>query len=301
MNTPVVHQHQPSEGSGLAVMSPGTGIADPKFVIAQVQAVQKIMRAVMKAGVHYGEIPGTDKPSLYKQGSEVLLSAFRIAVEPVVREIRDGNHIVYQVQCIGRHIASGLILGTGIGEASTAEEKYAWRAAVCPEEYDATPEDRRRVKWNKGKWDHATRSNGPGWSVNQVRTNPSDLANTVLKMAKKRAQIDMTLTALAASDMFSQDLEDLPPEYLDGQDGPESKPSGTPNNRYQAREKTGAPQSSGPSGVATEGQVKMIRAKVENAGLKDSFFAEFAIGDYPELPKAKVNDALEWIKGKANG
>jgi hypothetical protein len=44
----------------------------------------------------------------------------------------------------------------------------------------------------------------------EVRVDPADVANTVLKMAKKRAQIDMTLTATAASDIFTQDLEDLP-------------------------------------------------------------------------------------------
>lgn len=302
MNTPVVHQHQPSEGGGLAVMSPGTGIADPKFVIAQVRAVQEIMKAVMKEGVHFGVIPGTDKPTLYKPGSEVLLSTFRIAVEPTVREIRDGNHIIYQVQCLGRHISSNLSVGIGIGEASTAEEKYAWRAAVCNEEYDATPEDRRREKWFKGKRGYQGAPDKPPYMQRQVRTNPADLANTVLKMAKKRGQMDLTLTALAASDIFSQDLEDLPAEYIEGQEGSDAPPRTTPNNRYQQKDRAGErQQSGGASGPATEGQVKMVRAKVESAGLKDAFFAEFKVADYPELPKAKVNEALEWLKGKTNG
>lgn len=34
--------------------------------------------------------------------------------------------------------------------------------------------------------------------------------NTVLKMAKKRAHVDATLTATAASDIFTQDVEDMP-------------------------------------------------------------------------------------------
>jgi hypothetical protein len=40
-------------------------------------------------------------------------------------------------------------------------------------------------------------------------------------MAKKRAQVDCTLTATGASDLLSQDLEDLPPgsqpEYADAE------------------------------------------------------------------------------------
>jgi len=41
------------------------------------------------------------------------------------------------------------------------------------------------------------------------KSNPYDLANTVLKMAKKRAQVDATLTVASLSDIFTQDLEDL--------------------------------------------------------------------------------------------
>ena len=38
--------------------------------------------------------------------------------------------------------------------------------------------------------------------------NPADYYNTVLKMAKKRAHVDAILTATAASDCFTQDVED---------------------------------------------------------------------------------------------
>jgi cytoskeletal protein RodZ len=47
----------------------------------------------------------------------------------------------------------------------------------------------------------------------QIRTEPMDLDNTVLKMACKRALIHATRTGTAASDVFAQDLEDLP-EHL---------------------------------------------------------------------------------------
>ena len=38
--------------------------------------------------------------------------------------------------------------------------------------------------------------------------NPADYYNTALKMAKKRALVDACLTVTAASDIFSQDLEE---------------------------------------------------------------------------------------------
>ena len=39
--------------------------------------------------------------------------------------------------------------------------------------------------------------------------DPYTLANTVLKMAKKRAQIDAVLTVASLSEIFTQDMEDL--------------------------------------------------------------------------------------------
>jgi len=39
--------------------------------------------------------------------------------------------------------------------------------------------------------------------------NPADQYNTVLKMAKKRAYVDATLSATAASDIFTQDIEEI--------------------------------------------------------------------------------------------
>lgn len=165
-----------------------------------VNLVQEVMRAVMKEGVHYGVIPGCKQPSLYKAGSEVLLSTFRIAVSVVVEDLSTPDTARYRVRAIGTHQTSGIVVGEGIGECSSGEEKYKWRKAASKAEFNAADENRRRVKY------------GRDWTADQVRTEPADLANTILKMAKKRAQIDMTLTATAASDCFSQDLEDIPEE-----------------------------------------------------------------------------------------
>ena len=112
---------------------------------------------------------------------------------------------------------SGVFVGAGIGECSSNEEKYKWRKVVCDQEFEETPLDRRREKWCKG-WGNK----GP-YKQKQVRTEPADLANTILKMAKKRGLIDAVLTATAASDCFTQDLEDLPPEYMDQEDRPQDR------------------------------------------------------------------------------
>lgn len=176
-------------------------------VTKHVIAVQEVMRSVMKPNVHYGAIPGAgDKPTLLKPGAEVLCMTFRIADEYEVTDLSAPGVVRYRVKCIGRHQSTGIALGSGMGEASTDEEKYRWRKAVCIEEFENTPPDMRRVKYG--------RKSGGHYTVNQIRTEPADLANTVLKMACKRAKIAMVLNVTAASDMFSQDLEDLDAELV---------------------------------------------------------------------------------------
>lgn len=168
----------------------------------QVRLIQEVMQSVMKKDTHYGVIPGCKQPSLYKAGSEVLLTTFRIGTRIRIEDASTADCARYRVIVEGFHQSTGMILGEGVGECSSSEEKYKWRKAVCDAEFDATPEGMRRLKYgNKG--------GGGYYTVKQVRTEPADQANTVLKMAKKRAQIDFTLTATAASDIFTQDIEDF--------------------------------------------------------------------------------------------
>jgi hypothetical protein len=174
----------------------------------QVNTIQHVMKEVMIKDTHYGVIPGTKTPSLYKPGAEKIMATFRLSADPEVNDLSDGDQIRYQVK-VRLVSPTGIFVGAGIGECSSNEEKFKWRNAVCNEEFDEASPDRKREKWNKGY------QNSPAYKRKQIRTEPADLANTVLKMAKKRALVDAVLTATAASDIFTQDIEDLPPEYID--------------------------------------------------------------------------------------
>lgn len=167
----------------------------------RVNLVQQVMKAVMQKDTHYGTIPGTPKPTLYKPGAEQLCVTFRIAQEYRIEDLSDALVARFRVICVGRHQVTGTALGEGAGECSSAEEKYKWRGAVCTQEFEATPETMRRLKFYKN-----------GDKKTQVRTEAADLSNTILKMACKRAMIAMTLNVTAASDIFTQDIEDLPEE-----------------------------------------------------------------------------------------
>jgi len=172
---------------------------------AQVNLMQDVMQEVMRKDTHFGVIPGTQKPTLYKPGAEKIMSTFRLASDPEVTDLSRDGEVHYRVK-VSILSSAGVFLGAGIGECSSGEDKYSWRAAVCQEEFDETPENRRRIKYSKWK--------GNIEKKKQVRTNPADVSNTILKMAKKRALIDGVLTVTAASDLFNQDIEDLPPEVV---------------------------------------------------------------------------------------
>lgn len=201
-------QMQPEPGRGLELHR-GAGAVQLARTAADVRShvnlIQEVMGAVMKQDVHYGKIPGTPKPTLYKPGCEVLAATFRIAPSYKITDLCTDDVVRYRVICVGTHQVTGQVLGEGVGECSSNEAKYKWRKTRSKSEFEATPENRRRIEYKSGQ-------NGD-YEILQVRAETADCANTILKMACKRAQVAMTLNVTSASDIFAQDIEDLP-EHL---------------------------------------------------------------------------------------
>lgn len=249
---------------------------------AQVNLIQEVMQAVMKDGHHYGQIPGAgNKPVLFKAGAEKLLFTFRLSADPEIEDLSTGDGIRYRVRC-KVYDRTGAYLGAGVGECSSDEEKYRWRAAVCKEEYDETPEDRRRMKYAK-------RRDGGTYRIAQVRTTPADLANTILKMAKKRAQIDAALTVTAASDIFAQDLEDLPEELREAvAENAANKENG------KAAPEPPKPKAAPAAGQPpSENQLKAIFAMCRKLGVTDDFEVHRKASRLAGVPEPEVLPSLK--------
>ncbi len=208
-----------------------TPTADPaapltvQQVLLHVSLVQQIMAAAMKEGEHFGRIPGCgDKPTLLKPGAEKLCLTFRLAPSYEVEERQlERGHREYRVTTTLTSILTRAEIGQGVGACTTLENKFRFRAGV------AEPTDRPvpRAYWDLRQEDPAKaqeliggkgftvkKVDGQGWMVAKggekvEHDNPADFYNTVLKMAKKRALVDAVLTTTAASDIFTQDLEDI--------------------------------------------------------------------------------------------
>lgn len=183
----------------------------------QVQIIQQLLDGVMKKGVHYDAIPGTGKyengkyiegkPVLLKAGVEKINMVCRIGSDPEIDRESDGFDTHFHIKARMFDIRTGNTLGYGVGEGSTNESKWAWRKAVCHEEYEATLETHRRIHWQK-KYKKNFKDPDEFESVEQVRQNPADIINTVLKMAVKRAEVDGCRKVTACSDVFDQDLDE---------------------------------------------------------------------------------------------
>ncbi len=197
-------------------------------IVERKRKLVQVMESVMKDGEHYGKIPGTNKPTLLKAGAEVLATVFGLAPTfKITRTDFAGGHREYEITCTLTHIPTGATLGEGVGSCSTMESKYRWRKSftdrACPECGNATGALMKSKQ--KPEWFCWAKKGGCGetfalddkriteQTIGEAKVENPDIAdvyNTVLKMAKKRAQVDATLTAVGASDILTQDLEDLP-------------------------------------------------------------------------------------------
>ncbi|MEK9207766.1 MAG: hypothetical protein AAB922_04740 [Patescibacteria group bacterium] len=241
----------------------------------QVNLIQEVMKSVMQEGQHYGKIPGCgDKPTLLKPGAEKLSMTFHL--RPVIGTMDisvvhlENGHREVTVFC---HIinTAGEELATGIGSCSTLESKYRYRGGLkvstgrpVSKEYwnlkkEGKASDAQALIGGKG---FGTMKGDSGeWEICELgekAENPdiADQYNTVLKMAKKRAYVDGILSATGASDIFTQDIEDIPAENINRPAAASGKPS------------TAAPQKKAETatGEIVTIQVKRIQ---ENTGAKD--------------------------------
>ena len=211
--------------------------------LMRVSLIQHVLSKIMKKDVHYGaSFPGDTKKNLLKPGADSLCMAFQLAPEFEITE-RDlgGDHREYQVICRLKTQQTGMLVASGVGTASTMESKHRYRNASmkCPK-CGAEAIIKGKVEYGGG-WVCFKKKNGCGATFKDgdesiekqergkvENTDPADQWNTVLKMSKKRAFVDATITATAASDMFTQDAEEFVDHNGEIHSKPETKEAAKP-------------------------------------------------------------------------
>jgi hypothetical protein len=208
-----------------------------------------------------------------------LCATFGIAPDYETEDLSTHDCIRVRVKCVGKQQGTEVVLGSGVGECSSDETKYKWRAPVCKQEFDETPADRRREKWMKSR-------SGSPYKAQQIRTEIADVANTILKMAAKRAHVAMALNVTGASAIFGQDMEDMPEEL---------RPVAEDAPRQSTSRRTPQPRPDAPT-VITEGQLKILRSKMADAGMSDEQLCHrFKVESVEQLQFNDLNAALAFV------
>lgn len=177
--------------------------------IQKISQFQAIINSSLKPNQDYGVIPGTgSKPTLLKPGAEKINMLLGVSPEYefLDRTIDFARGFFnYELKCtlyknmVENGVLIKLPVSEGVGSCNSNEKKYKYITVTktqLPADVDVST-----LSYKKGKWG----------DVRYYIPNPepADLANTILKMAKKRAYIDATLQLAALSDIFTQDLEDI--------------------------------------------------------------------------------------------
>lgn len=192
----------------------------------RLQEFQAFVRDYLVEGEDFGKIPGAPKPTLLKPGADKLCELYGLADDyEFIERVEDFDKGLfdYTIKCILTDRRRGCLVSTGLGSCNSLEQKYRWRESrrACPQcgkESIIKGKEEYGGGWlcfaKKGgcgakfSSDDASIMEQPtGRTINE---DVADLKNTILKMAKKRAKVDATLSATRSSGVFTQDIEDMP-------------------------------------------------------------------------------------------
>lgn len=290
-----------------ADMMPAMSVQD---AVDRYQMFVQFVGAMLKADVDFGQIPGTNKPTLLKPGAEKLLTFFGLTKRfTVLEKVEDwmgtdhgGEFFYYMYRCA---LYKGeQLIAESDGSCNSHESKYRWRKAEreCPtcgkaaiikgrEEYGGgwvcfKKKDGCGAKFRDG--DAAIE----GQQVGRV-ANPdiADLVNTIQKMAQKRALIAATLLAVNASEFFTQDIEDMVIEV----EAIEVKAAQASRAQPTAADRDPRPKTLGE--IVSPKQLWMIRGLGRELGMDVERECEIRVkAKLEEISKATADKFINYLK-----
>lgn len=138
-------------------------------VMNKINQFQQVIKSQLRPKVDFGIIPGTDKPTLLKPGAEKIL---------MLLGVTSTYELLERVQDYDQGFF-----------AYTVKCELSKDGIIITEGLGHCNSRERKFMSQK--------------------VDPYTIANTCLKMAKKRAQVDAVLTLASLSDVFTQDIEDM--------------------------------------------------------------------------------------------
>lgn len=194
----------------------------------QLDLLERLVKTVLRKDEDYGIIPGTGNKqgTLLKPGAANVTAAFNCHAEPfidmTVVDPSMGSHgfVNYEVHVDLINNGTGMVMSRGYGSANSYESKYRYRYAKprCPQCGEETVLESKTGTgyfcWRKlGGCGATFRPGDPAIEAQAVgkveNENPLDMANTIKKMAVKRAEVDAAMRLPGVARFFTQDLEEI--------------------------------------------------------------------------------------------
>ena len=216
-----------------------------------------------------GSSPVITKPSLWKPGAEVLCRGFRLEPEFETSLKEDWERTIKWEK---KDLAGQRIIEEGITKGYIEYDTKCSLIHIPTGEVWA-----RNVSGSCNNFEFKYRS-----------LNPNDIRNTIEKMAEKRGLVGAVLIGVGASDVFTQDLEDLP----DLQNGP-------PMNHKPPQAEPKDKQENPSVRFATPKQVDFIKDQIRKKGIPEKDFFEVwkkEFKGWDKIPFDQVNPILAWIR-----
>ena len=189
-----------------------------KGAFASIKRFQALVQHELIENLDYGIIPGTPRPTLLKPGAEKIAKLLGLSDSyDIVAQVEDWDKplFYYQVKCRLESISSGILISQGLGSCNSMEARYRYRWVAKNKLPEGIQIDTLPKKYQK--------TGTGGFYVYRIDNDDIyTLVNTILKMAKKRALVDATLSAGRLSNIFTQDIEDM---GLVGKEAPPKAPS----------------------------------------------------------------------------
>ena len=266
-----------NEVNSLSIIDQGDMVSF-KQTMQKINQWQNLVQSNLKKDKDYGIIPGTSKPTLYKPGAEkiVMLGKLRSTFD-ILDETKDYEKEFFQFEVRWNLWAGENLICQGVGLCSSKEDKYRYRWVSEKKLPNNIKKENLLWKEKDGKYGK--------YKVYRIENEDiCSIANTILKMAKKRALIDAALLVGSLSELFTQDVEDLPEEYLKNEkiaNQPKPEKSNLSNTAF-----------------ATMPQVNLIKTQIVGSHLFDidKHVKDKSIVDLLEngMTKTKASEIIDW-------
>lgn len=228
--------------------------------------LQEFIQKQMVEGEDYGKIPGCPKPSLFKAGAEKLLE----------------------------------IYGYSVSDIQVINKVENWEKGFFHYEIKAVGTSKR-----SGQIIGTGIGSCNSKEKKYINQDPFTIVNTIQKMAKKRAVVDLALLVSRSSGIFTQDIEDMdivqakpiPAQVKQEKVKEVVNPDGS--QTIYTEEKTVAPK----KGTATEKQQKAVYAVLKSAGLssdeiKEKILADYGVEHTKELSFEQASEIITMYRNK---